>query len=152
MAAAACAGEPASPPEMTNAERGQIQAEVLDWADQWLEAGTNLDGVGVSALFDQADGHFSNGATYLPNWQRFRDVSLELYAGWEAWEAEWGTRRVDVLSEEAALFVGEAIGMIREEGGTEMDNRAVFSFVVRKVDGEWKGLFGHVTGASSPRS
>ena len=147
---AACAGEPAPPPEMTNAERGQIQAEVQDWADRYLEAGTNLDSQGLAALFDQADGHFMAGTSYRPTWQAFLDSTQELYGSWDAWEAEWATRRIDVLSPDAALFVGEAVGLLRYPDGTEFNRRTVFSFVVQKKEGVWTGLFGHAGGESTP--
>lgn len=145
-----CAGGPA-PVEMTNAERGQIQAEVLTWSDQWLEAVSNLDAQGAASLMDRADGHFYHGATYRANWQEFLAASEELYGGWDAWEAEWGTRRVDVLSPDAALLVGDAEGMVRYPDGTEADNRVAWSFVLRRSEGGWKGLFGHVAGSTTPR-
>ena len=147
----ACAGEPAPPPEMTNAERGQIQAEVLAWADQWLEAATNLDAQEAAAFFDQADGHFLRGASYEATWQEFLDGSQELYDSWDAWEGQWDTRRIDVLAPDAALFVGEAVGLLWYPDGREFDHRAVFSFVVRKKDGVWTGLFGHASASSTPR-
>ena len=148
---AACAGEPAPPPEMTNAERGQIQAEILTWTDQWLDAAVNLDAHGLAALFDQADGHFMRGASYEPTWQAFFTGSQDLYSSWDAWDGQWGTRRIDVLAPDAALFVGETVGLVRYSDGREFDNRAGFSIVVRKREGAWTGLFGHVTGSLTPR-
>ena len=148
---AACAGEPPPPPEMTNADRGQIQAEVLAWADQFLEAATSLDAQGVGLLFDQADGHFMAGTDYRPSWQAHVDGTRELYGGWEAWEAEWVNNRIDVLSPETALFVGESAGVLTLSDGTELDRVVVFSFVLRKKNGAWTGLFGHATGESTPR-
>jgi ketosteroid isomerase-like protein len=136
---------------MTNAERGQIQAEVMAWADQFLEAATNLDAAGVAALFDQDDGHFMAGTTYRPNSQAHFDGTQELYAGWDAWEAVWGTKRIDVLSPEAALFVGETSGTLMLRDGSEFDRRTAMTFVLRKKDGVWRGLYGHAAGASTPR-
>ena len=151
LALGACAGEPAPPPEMTNAERGQIQAEVLEWADQFLNAATSLDAVGVTALFDQNDGHFMAGTSYKPTWQAHLDGTRDLYADWESWDAEWGTKRIDVLSPEAALFVGEMSGTLQLPDGTEFDRKMTFSFVLRKKDGVWTGLYGHGSGVSSAR-
>lgn len=150
LAAFSCTGESA-PVEMTNAERGQVQAEVLTWADQWLDAVSNLDPQGVASLLDQADGHFFNGTSYRSNWQAFLNGTQELYSGWDAWEGEWGARRVDVLSPDAALLVGEARGMVRFLDGTEADNHVAWSFVLRRSDTGWKALFGHVTGSTTPR-
>ena len=146
----ACAGEPAPPPEMTNAERGQIQAEVLAWADQFLDAATNLDAQGVAALFDQADGHFMDGGTYRSNWQDFLTGTQELYGTWESWEGAWDTRRVDVLAPDVALLVGETSGVLQYPDGGEFDFRTYFSFVLRKKDGVWLGLFGQVMGSRTP--
>jgi len=136
---------------MTSTERGQIQAEVLEWSDQWLDALSNLDAQGVGALFDQADGHFLNGVAYRATWQDFLTSSQELYGSWDTWEGRWGTRRIDVLAPDAALFVGEATGMVRYADGREFDNKVAFSFVLRKSEDVWTGLFGHVTGALTPR-
>ena len=147
FALTSCAGEPAPPPEMTNAERGQIQAEVQAWADHWLEAATNLDANGAAALFDQADGHFMDGTSYRPTWQIFLTETQNLYSGWESWESQWDTRRIDVLAYDAALFVGEASGLLRYPDGREFDFGTHFSFVLRKKDGIWKGLFGQVAGS-----
>jgi len=151
LALGACAGEPAPPPEMTNAERGKIQAEVQAWADQFLAAATSLDAAGVSALYDQADGHFMAATSYQPNSQAHLGFMEDLYAGWEAWETEWGTKRIDVLSPESALFVGETTGTLRLPDGTEFDKKTVFSFVLRKNDGIWTGLFGHASDLTTPR-
>lgn len=148
---AGCAGDSAPSQEMTNAERGQIQAEVLNWSDQWLAAGTSLDAQGVAALFDEADGHFTEGGVYQPNWQAMLEHSQELYGSWEEWQAEWGSRRVDVLAPDLALLVGETVGTIRRGEGGLFDVRATFSFVVRKKDGVWKGLYGQVGGIWTPR-
>jgi len=149
---AACNPQPAPPSEMTSAERGQIQAEVLDWSDQWLAAGTRLDAQGVTDLFDQADAHFMNGGDYQANWQTMLDRATELYGGWQVWEASWSSRRVDVLASDAALIVGQAPGMIRDADGREFDVQAEASFVVRKKDGAWKGLYGQITGVWTPRN
>ena len=139
-----CAGG-APPPaqEMTNAERGQIQAEVMAWADQFLQAATSLDAAGLVALFDQDDGHFMAGTDYWPTPQAHFSGLQELYSGWAAWEAEWGTKRIDVLSPETALFVGETMGTLRLPDGAELDKKTTFSVVLRKKDGLWAGLFGH---------
>jgi uncharacterized protein (TIGR02246 family) len=136
---------------MTNAERGQIQAEVLAWSDQFLAAVNNRDAQGVALLFDQADGHFIDVGSYLPNWSAFLTSTQELYAGWESWNGAWETRRIDVLAPDAALFVGEAVGMLKPREGGELDHRTDFSFVVRKKDGVWTGLFGHVSGSWTAR-
>ncbi len=148
---AACAGEPAPPPEMSNAERGQIQAEVLAWSDQFLVAVNDLDAQGVALLFDQADGHFVDAGRYLSGWAPFLANTQELYGGWTSWAGAWGTRRIDVLSPETALFVGEATGQVQQREGGDFDHQTQFSFVVRKKDGVWTGLFGHVSGTWTAR-
>jgi hypothetical protein len=148
----ACTGGEAPAPEMTNEERGQIQAEVLGWSDQFLSNVNNVDAQGVADLFDSSDAHFIEGATYHPSWQAFLTGTRELYSGWEGWQGEWVTRRVDVLDFDAALLVGEVTSVLTLQDGTEYDNRALFSFVVRRgEDGAWSGLFGHVSGARTVR-
>jgi hypothetical protein len=149
---ASCGGE-APPPsqEMTAAERSQIQAEVLDWADQYMESATNLDAMGVALLFDQADAHFFSGSTYWSNWEAIRTGLEEFYGNRERWDGEWATRRVDVLSPEAAVLVGQTTGVLRLDDGREFDNRAGLSFVLRKTDAGWKGLIGHAAASRTLR-
>ena len=147
----ACGGETESAPEMTSAQRGQIQAEVLDWSDQWLESATNLDPEGVALLMDRADGHFVDGGVYQASWQDILTHSQELYGSWESWEGNWGPRRIDVLSEDAALLVGPIPSVITNAQGVVSDVQVTFSFVLRKKDGVWKGLFGQVGGTWTPR-
>jgi hypothetical protein len=136
---------------MTAAERGQIQAEVLGWADQYLDAATNLDGMGVALLFDQADAHFFSGSNYWSNWEAIRVGLEELYGGWESWEGEWATRRVDVLSPDAAVLVGQATGLFRLDDGSEYDNRVGLTFVLRRTEAGWKGLMGQAAASRSLR-
>lgn len=147
-----CGGEaPPSSQEMTAAERGQIQAEVLDWADQYLEAARNLDAMGVALLFDQADAHFFSGSNYWSNWEAIRTGLEALYGGWDLWEAEWATRRVDVLSPDVAILAGQVNGLLRVEDGREFDNRGGLSFVLRKTDTGWVGLMGQAAASRTPR-
>jgi ketosteroid isomerase-like protein len=148
---AACTGGTEAAPEMTSADRSQIQAEVLDWSDQWLESGTNLEAQGVAHLFDEADGHFVDGGQYLATWQAYLTHSQELYRSWESWEGQWGSRRIDVLADDAALFVGQVESVITTDEGVEADVQSTFSFVLRKKEGVWKGLFGQVGGVWTPR-
>jgi hypothetical protein len=136
---------------MTAAERGQLQAETLGWADQYLEAGTNLDAMGVALLFDQADAHFFSGSTYWSNWDAIRVGLEEVYGSWEQWEGEWATRRVDVLSPEVAVLTGQITGLLRFDDGREFNNQVGLSFVLRKTDAGWKGLFGHAAASRTLR-
>ena len=149
---ASCGGE-APPPsqEMTAAERGQIQAEALGWADQYLEAATNLDAMGVALLFDQADAHFFSGSSYWSDWEAIRTGLEALYGNWESFDLEWATRRVDVLSPNMVLLVGQATGLLRLEDGREFDNRGGLSFVLRRTDVGWKGLMGHAAASRTLR-
>jgi ketosteroid isomerase-like protein len=130
---------------MTNQERGEIQAEVLEWSDRFLDNLSHLDAAGVAGLFDQGAAHFANGAEYQPTWQAMSSGTQALYREWESWTGEWESRRVDVLAPDAALVVGQAVGTLAMPDGTEYDVLPVFSFVLRKNDdGSWTGLFGQV--------
>ncbi|MBT8396898.1 MAG: nuclear transport factor 2 family protein [Gemmatimonadetes bacterium] len=147
-----CAGGEAPPAqELTGPERSQVQAEVLDWADQYLEAGTNLDFMGAVLLFDQADGHFLSGSNYWSTWEAVRTGLEEVYGGWDLWEGQWTTRRVDVLSADAALLVGEVAGLLRLEDGREFDNQVGLSFILRRTPEGWKALFGHAAATRTAR-
>jgi len=141
----------APPAEMTEAEIAQIEAEVMNWSDQWLEAATNLDAEGTAALMDPEDAHFVAGGTaYRATWAEYLAGSQELYGGWEVWGGEWDARRVDILGPGVALLTGQATGPVRVVDGGEFTNRVRLTFVVRKTEGEWKGFYGHVSGVRTP--
>ena len=142
----ACGGGTEAAPELTSADRSGIQAEILDWSDQWLESGTNTDAQGVALLFDEADGHFAAGGQYPATWQGFLSHSQQLFRSWENWEGRWGPRRIDVLANDAALFVGKMESVTTDDEGIESDVQTTFSFVLRKKEGVWKALFGQVGG------
>jgi hypothetical protein len=92
-----------------------------------------------------------DGGQYQPNWQAFLTHSQELYGSWESWEGQWGSRRIDVLASDAALFVGQMASVIKDDEGVESDVQTTFSFVLRKKEGVWKALFGQVGGVWTPR-
>ena len=129
-----------------------IQAEVLDWADSWLTAATGLDPQAVGGLLDQADAHLMTEAGYLGSWQTATDMMTEHFGALAEWDAEWTMRRVDVLGPDAALFVGQTTGRVLLSTGEEYADASGFSFVLRRVDGTWKGLFGQQTGIADPPS
>jgi len=147
-----CAGEPPPPPEMTNQERGEIQAQVLEWSDRFLEHLNYLDAAGVAGLFDRDEAHFGNGAEYQSTWQALSDGTQALYRDWESWTGEWESRRVDVLAPDAALVVGQAAGVLTLPDGSEYEARPLLSFVLKKgEDGSWVGLYGQVASERQPR-
>ena len=143
---------PTAPPssEITEAQIAEIEAEVLDWSDQWLEAGTNLDSEGVAALLDQDDGHFVSGAAYRATWAEYLAGSQEVYGSLKEWGGEWDARRVDILGPGVALLTGQATGPWTLADGSRFTNRVRFTMVVREIEGVWKALYGHISSARTP--
>jgi hypothetical protein len=136
----------APPTEMTRADREEVGYAALAWSDQWLEAAGNLDAESVAALMHPEDAHAVQGGN------DYRSTPADVLAGrremnerLQVWEPSWDGRRVDVLGPDVALVTGQVTGTLVAADGTRIDTRNRLAFVVQLVDGEWKGLYAHVS-------
>jgi ketosteroid isomerase-like protein len=131
---------------MADGERAQIEAAVMALAEQWHDAVQNHDAEAMVALFDRATAHATDGAAYYPDWDSVLAHNRELFASWASTDTEWVNTRIDVLSSDAAFFVGQSEGVQRFTNGNEYHLRGYFSFLVRKIDGVWKLVYQQSTG------
>ena len=139
-----------APAEMTEAEIAQIEAEVLEWADLWVESSRSQDADAVVALMDPDEARYVVNSTFHSGLDDCRDALETLYQGWETWAGEWSGESVEALGPEVAFLIGQVRGPLTLVGGTEGINQVRLSFLLRKrVDG-WKAVYGHGSGTFTP--
>ncbi len=138
---------PTAPPEKTEDEIAQIQAEVIafeeDRVDAFEERSANrlLEGwydhdVFEVSFAERLAGRKETGAFYE-----------ELASRWASVEMEWMPgSTVDVISPTVALFQGTArFATTNPAGGSALQNLHIAQFL-RKVDGIWKIQLEHASG------
>jgi hypothetical protein len=87
---AACQTTP--PPEMTEAERAQIQSEVEAVGDQWMAAVNAINPDAAGDLFDPAGTHCVDGG-YYANYAEWQDHLEALFSTWEDMNMAWTSTR-----------------------------------------------------------
>lgn len=140
----------APPAELKDAEIAEIEAEVLGWSEAWLEGVNSQDPDGLAALFDSATAHMTDGRSYYPTWDEMLAANRRHFSTWPKRRMEWTNRRIDVLSPDIALLVGQYTGSESWESGTEYELTAFMSAVLRKIDGEWMGVHAQLRGEREP--
>jgi hypothetical protein len=116
MTVAACQAPPA---EMTEAEIAEIEAEVMGWAEAWLdgwEADTRTGCETNLALIHPEPVVFLTGGEPQRKADWF-EYCLSMNAGLAGFSGEWIEKEVRVLSPDAAVFLGRYDGTFEEESG-----------------------------------
>jgi len=131
---------PSAPPEMTEAEIAQIEAEVLSVGDQWLAAVVEVNPDGFLDLFDPAGTHATDGYHYA-TYEDWVAHIRNLFSTWEDVNWAWTSTRVDVLASDAAMFVGHAEGTLTRTDGRTSDGGPGVTLLVRKDGGGWKIVY-----------
>jgi ketosteroid isomerase-like protein len=137
-----------APPEMTDAEIAQIEAEVMAFEERKAAAFSTLD---PDRLMDfWADGEIS-----LFNFDQDRYVGQEeirafyedLFGTWAQTQMEWlPGSTIDVLSPDLALFLGSVRQPLTYQEGGNYVAYVHFTDLLRKIDGEWKTQRSHASG------
>ena len=144
MLATACR---AAPPEMTEGEIAQIEAEVMAFAGTHIKAFMDLDADQLMDLW--VDGNissvsFSERIVGAEDMMAFYD---NLVSGWAETRMEWLPGSVvDVLSPDWALFQGTTEQATTNLEGVSFVQHVHFTDLLKKVDGEWKIQRNHVSG------
>lgn len=109
---------PTAPPEMTDAERAQIEADVLNLAEAWMDVWRAnhcelaRDILSPDRLALPVGGRAD---TSVSDWIDYCTRTIENRAGWSG---EWTDTDVRVLSPDAALFVGTYAGTYTYRDGS----------------------------------
>jgi len=128
-----------APPEMTEAEQAQIEAEVMEVMERAMEGIRQLD---VDMIMSTV--HPTDLGWVWSSVPRGHDRVRELWTGWiedrEAFDGEWAETTVKVFSPDAAAFQGIWGGTISNKSGRIVrypDNASWTAVLERTPDG-WK--------------
>jgi uncharacterized protein (TIGR02246 family) len=133
---AACKTTP--PPEMTEAEAAQIEAEVTEVGEQLMAGLRNLDTEATAAIYDPASMHGNDGANYYADYDEWVAHNEDLFGRFEELNAEWKNVRIDVLAPDVALLVGQNEVTATQTTGDQTNIQGYITLVLRKIDGGWK--------------
>jgi ketosteroid isomerase-like protein len=132
------ATEQTAPPEMTEAERAQIESEVAAVADQLMTALSNLDTSVSEALYDPATMHGNDGTAYFATYDEWVAHNEDLFGRFEELDAGWTNTRVDVLAPDVALFVGQNSVDATQVSGARTNIQGYITLVLKKTEGDWR--------------
>jgi hypothetical protein len=99
----ACQAPP--PAEMTDAERAQIEAEVLALAQGWMDIWDENDCEAASIFLNPESLSFLWSGQAL-NRSEWLEACIPIVANRESFSGNWTETKVHVLSPDAAVFVG----------------------------------------------
>lgn len=96
-----------APPEMTEAETSQIEAEVMQLADGWIEAWKDMDTdcENAEALL-HPDYWVRIPAGEVRDVSEFPDYCASSTATRAGYSGDWTDKKVRVISPDAAVFIG----------------------------------------------
>lgn len=138
------------PPEMTDAEMAQIEAEVVGVAEQFMTGLNNLDPGVAAALYDHSSMHGNDGAAYFATYDEWVAHNEEFFARFEDLNGGWTDTRVDVLAPDVALVVGQNEMAVTQVTGARTNIHGYITLVMRKTDGAWKVIHQASTGRWTP--
>jgi hypothetical protein len=139
----------APPTEMTEAERAQIEAEVLSMGDQWLAAVNDVNPEGFLDLFDPAGTHATDGYNYA-NYEDWVGRVQRLFSNWEDVNWAWVYTRAELFSSDAAMFVGYAEGARTNTDGEISEGGPGVTLLMKKSGGAWKIIYQGTAGRWTP--
>ena len=126
-----------APPEMTEAERAQIEAEVSGMANRLMDLWNTGDWETHLSLYDSEALNMLWGPTLLDTHESFAEFMgfIENYPGWEG---GWDNTFVKVLGPNSALFRGRYHTTLTDLEGVKTFWRPHWTALVeRRADG-WK--------------
>ncbi len=145
--AAACQ---TAPPEMTDAERAEIEAAVTESLQVWVDGASALDAAQATSVMDpQVDFvdfyNLSQGRAELLEW------TTSLLSNYQSWEGALDQVTVEVMSPEIALFFAQVTITRRNQAGRLQATDPFIYFTGRfdLKEGEWKMIHGHLSGSMS---
>jgi ketosteroid isomerase-like protein len=119
-------------------ERRDITAAVLSLANGWIDGFRALDAEMVVDLVDEDDFVFVTGDQSFSAAETsvmLQDLSSSL----ASWEGGWDSTRVEVLSEDGALFHGSYhVRAVSTDGMSEAYAAVPLTALCRRINGVWK--------------
>jgi hypothetical protein len=129
---------------MTEAERAQIEAEVLEVAETMVDGFMQLDGE-LIATTAHPDLVFAYGGHVL-NRDTYREAMVAWPEGKESWEGGWVETDVRVLSPDLAVFSGTMEFTVRySDGRTLHFPNGAFAALYERTSEGWRWSVGGVS-------
>lgn len=141
-----------APPEVTEAERAQIEAEVLQAAEDWFDGFRQHDLDLLMAAYHPTETSFGGGraprdyATIRESWaNQFENVVK--------YELDWTETVVKVLSRDAAVFQGyyDATGTYADGRIFHWPGNVSFTVLMERTPDGWKITMGAGTNGTAQR-
>lgn len=138
---------PTAPPEMTEADRARIEAEVMAFADSHIQAFMALDAERLMDFWIAGDISSVSFAQRIVGADDMRAFYESLVSSWAETQMEWlPGSTVDVLSPDLALFQGTTRQATTNQEGESFVQHVHFTDLLEKVDNSWKIRRNHVSG------
>jgi hypothetical protein len=135
------ATEQTAPPEMTDAEIAQIEAEVTEFGEAWLDAwgpGTTEERCAAAQALAHPDRvvWMRGGEPRGPD--GFFDYCMAIQRNWVSYTGEWTDPDVRVLSPDAVIFIGRTSGTwIHTDGRVIRYPAGVVRFLLERTADGW---------------
>jgi hypothetical protein len=124
--------------ELTEAQRTEIRAAVLEADAGWWEAWASMENL------DDYMGYFSDWfETPITGWastEALRAGGAETWEETASWEYEFGDRRVKVLAPNVAALEGRIVSLVTDTAGAAVEWNQRYTQVWSLEDGGWKIL------------
>ncbi len=137
-----------APPQMTDAERSEIEAAVTEGLETWLEGANTLDAaLGTSMVDPEAD--FVDFGTHYQNRADLREGWAGSFSRFQSWDSAWDDVQIDVIRTDLALFFGRFTLSRRYLDGRLQESSPYIWITGRFELSEtgWKLTHGHLSGA-----
>jgi len=137
----------APPAGMTEAEIAQVEAEVMDWAEDLSTAYEQLSRDRLAGYWLQENVSSVSFAERAVGLEEIAAIIQNLMANRASIDQEWLPGSVvDVLSPTMALFQGTMRSSVTTPDGNAFVQRVHHTILLKKVDGSWKIQRSHVSG------
>jgi hypothetical protein len=141
---------PTTPSEMTEAEVAQIEAEVTQVLEDFLQANEEMDCGKVAALYHPEHAGVAWGSRLLDA-SMFQEACESFFDGKDSWTGYWVETNVRVLTRDFAEYTGRMGDTIHYSDGRvrEWPGNCVNIGVMERTPDGWKATIGAQTCGSS---
>jgi uncharacterized protein (TIGR02246 family) len=147
LLSAACAS-----PEMTDEQRAEVAAEIMDATNAFVAGLATLDGDGFVAPFtDAGDLVYVDGGRIYPDRNALKNAFAGFASRQERIGGSWDPSHVTVLGPDGAAFTGVFHADVVDTAGVaQWTNGKIWTFVYQRRGGEWKIVQAHESNGRAP--
>ena len=135
------------PPEMTEAERAEIEAAVTAELQVFIESGNGLDGALAASMYDTEASFVDFGALYQGQ-TAIQEHLERLFSNYQTWESAWDELNVEAVRPDLALFFGQFTLSRRYVDGRLQETNPLVWLTGRSdlTEAGWKVTHMHLSG------